>query len=102
MKSRAVDAGVAQTSGQQFFVPQCPDNIESSFRLPVVSAVAALPFLSVSVAPGHVEGKPAFINVDDRISGFFMSSDRALKLGARYRIRLRVLERFFCVLPPAA
>ena len=78
-KDIGINVGREQSNCKQGFADQSANGIGSPRRVPVTKSVAARPDGSVTVCAGHVVGKSALVNVDNRASAMIVPFNNRLE-----------------------
>ena len=96
MENLTVNSAIEQTGSEQGGTPQCTDPMDSSFSLPVVSAVAALSARRIAMmGTRHVVSQPAFVNVDEGFARRLVGLDLFLKCAPCVDVRFGRASCFF-------
>ena len=95
MENVAVYRCIKEASGEKGCSQKGSDDIGSSLGMPIMLPKAALTFGSVPISSGHIMGKAAFVNIDNRFSTRLIIFYLCFKSFSGRSLRLRMLEGFF-------
>jgi hypothetical protein len=95
LKNIRIDAAVKQSRSQQPVPGQCADNISPPLRHPVMFPETSRPFRRIAEKSGHLLGKTAFIDINQRNVHQLIDADLFFEELAGFLISLWMGKSFF-------